>query len=132
MPYEEALQFRHRNAIPADVSCLQTARVHYNMTGTSIVNEWNLICENSVWRTYVQVAVSFGKFVGASLFGIVSDRFGRKNSFTLGAISYTLGSLLTAFSPWYWPFVVGRVLLGAASSGLFYPALTICMYTFRR
>lgn len=74
------------------------------------------------------MAVSFGKFVGASVFGILSDKYGRKNSFTLGAVFYTVGSLLTSFSPWYWPFLVGRMMIGSASSGLFYPALTICTF----
>lgn len=129
LPYDEALHFRQTNNLPADVSCLTAADIAFDTSaGTSIVNEWNLICENSVWRTTVQVAVSFGKFVGASTFGILSDRFGRKTSFTLGALFYILGSLLTAFSPWYWPFVIGRVLLGAASSGIFYPALTMRKY----
>lgn len=88
--------------------------------------KWDLICENEFWRTSTQVAVSFGKFVGASAFGVFSDKFGRKNAFTLGATFYTIGSLLDSFSPWYWPFFIGRMMLGSASSGLFYPALTIC------
>lgn len=36
--------------------------------------QWNLVCENDLERTAVQVALSFGKFVGAFLFGIVSDK----------------------------------------------------------
>lgn len=127
MQFDEAAASVHAKPRPAEVSCFRKegARMRYTIDGSSIVPDWDLVCENSVWRTTVQVAVSFGKFVGASFFGILSDKYGRKNSFTLGAVFFIVGSLLTSFSPWYWPFLVGRVLLGAASSGLFYPALTI-------
>lgn len=127
MSFDEAFSSVHSKPRPDKVSCFSKdgARMRYTIDGSSIVPDWDLVCENSVWRTTVQVAVSFGKFVGASSFGILSDKYGRKTSFTLGVTCYTLGSLLTSFSPWYWPFLVGRVLLGVASSGIFYPALTI-------
>lgn len=127
MSFEQAIASVRSKPRPAEVSCFSQngAQMRYVIDGSSIVPEWDLVCENSVWRTTVQVAVSFGKFVGASLFGILSDKFGRKNSFSLGVLCYTLGSLLTSFSMWYWPFLIGRVLLGAASSGIYYPALTI-------
>lgn len=86
------------------------------------------MCENNVQRTLVQVAVSAGKCVGASTVGILSDKFGRRNSFAGGAIIYTIGSLLTTYSPWYWPFLIGRFFLGSAASGLFYPALIMSTY----
>lgn len=53
------------------------------------------------------------------------DRFGRKASFTLGAAFFIVGSFFCTFSPWYSLFLAGRFALGAASSGLFYPAFTM-------
>lgn len=85
--------------------------------------QWDLVCENNVWRTLVQVAVSAGKCIGASTAGIVSDKFGRRNAFAGGAVLYTAASILTTFSPWYWPFLIGRFFLGSSASGLFYPAI---------
>lgn len=90
--------------------------------------QWDLVCENSFWRTTVATAVSVGKFIGATSFGIMSDKYGRKTSFILGSIFYISGSVLTTFSPWYWLFLIGRVLLGSSSSGLFYPAFSLCKY----
>lgn len=84
------------------------------------------MCENSFWRTAVAVAVSLGKFIGATAFGVLSDKYGRKKCFIIGSLFYVTGSVLTSFSPWYWIFLIGRVLLGSSSSGLFYPAFSLC------
>lgn len=86
------------------------------------------MCENNVFRTLVQVAVSAGKCIGASVVGILSDKFGRRNSFASGAVIYVTASILTTFSPWYWPFLIGRFFLGSAASGLFYPALIMSTF----
>lgn len=48
---------------------------HYEQAeGVSFVPEWNLVCERTAMRSNVQVALSIGKFVGASTFGIISDK----------------------------------------------------------
>ncbi|MCF8567883.1 MFS transporter [Alicyclobacillus tolerans] len=54
----------------------------------------------------------FGYIFGALILSMISDRFGRRLSLTVGVVLYTLGSLATAFSPsvgWLvgWRFVVG-------------------------
>lgn len=90
--------------------------------------QWDLVCENSVWRTAVQVALSVGKFLGATTFGIISDKYGRRTSCTIGAALHILGGVLTTFSPWYWFFLLGRFALGASSSGLFYAGFALCMH----
>lgn len=81
------------------------------------------MCENSIWRTSVQTAVSLGKCVGALSVGILSDKFGRKKLFGSGTMLYTASSILVGFAPWYWTFLIGRTALGLASSALFYPSL---------
>lgn len=48
---------------------------HYEQEkDVSFVPEWNLVCERMALRSNVQVALSIGKFVGASTFGIISDK----------------------------------------------------------
>lgn len=48
---------------------------HYNQTdGYSFIPEWGLVCDRLARRSNVQVALSIGKFFGASAFGIISDK----------------------------------------------------------
>lgn len=130
MDFERAIEYTRSLPQPqARRSCFgeangdSTAKMRYVLQGTSIVAEWDLVCENSAWRTVVQMIISLGKCLGAVSVGIASDRYGRRKLFAYGAILFTIASLLTTFSPWYWLFLIGRFGLGKSSSGLFYPAV---------
>lgn len=128
MNYQDALAYVGGEPQPGEVSCLGTAgfEMHYEQeAGASIVPEWDLICERTALRSTVQVALSLGKFVGASTFGILSDKYGRKSSFTVAALLYVVASLLTTFSPVYFLLLLGRIGLGASASGVFYPAFAL-------
>jgi hypothetical protein len=49
--------------------------MHYEQgKDESFVPEWNLVCERTAYRSNIQVALSIGKFIGASTFGIISDK----------------------------------------------------------
>ncbi|CRK89407.1 CLUMA_CG003157, isoform A [Clunio marinus] len=91
----------------------------------SFVPEWNLVCERTALRSNVQVALSIGKFVGASTFGIISDKYGRKMAFNVAATLYILSGLLTTFSPTYIFLIIGRIGLGFCGSGVFYSLFTL-------
>ncbi|KAH8306428.1 hypothetical protein KR018_011161 [Drosophila ironensis] len=128
MSYEAALNYtNHLEEIskPAEVSCKAKGQYEYANPETTFVSDWDLTCERSIQRTSAQVSISLGKFSGSFSFGILADKFGRKTSFTLGAAFFILGSFFCTFSPWYSLFLAGRFALGAASSGLFYPAFTM-------
>ncbi|XP_031618292.1 organic cation transporter protein isoform X1 [Contarinia nasturtii] len=128
MSYDDAVSYTQSHPKPDAISCLDKPNNGYYYVqepGSSIVLEWDLICEKSFWRTTVATAVSVGKFLGATTFGILSDKYGRRTCFIIGSIFYITGSVLTTFSPWYWLFLIGRVLLGSSSSGLFYPAFSL-------
>ncbi|XP_065072547.1 organic cation transporter protein [Ochlerotatus camptorhynchus] len=128
MDYQDALAYVGGKPQPGEVSCLGTAgfQMHYQQEpGASIVPEWDLICERTALRSTVQVALSVGKFFGASTFGILSDKYGRKSSFTIAALLYVVASLLTTFSPVYILLLLGRIGLGASASGVFYPAFAM-------
>lgn len=131
MPYEDALNYTRYSEQPEEISCSAMNGRVYNYEqeqGTSIVPEWELVCENNFWRTTVQVALSIGKFSGAFIFGILSDKYGRRTCFIIAALLYIISGFLTTFSPWYIVFVLGRIGLGAAGTGVFYATYTLCKY----
>ncbi|XP_058450230.1 organic cation transporter protein [Malaya genurostris] len=128
MNYRNALDYIAERPRPEQVPCLGTPgfEMYYEQKpGASIVPEWDLICERTALRSTVQVALSVGKFFGASTFGVLSDKYGRKSSFAIAAILYVVASLLTTFSPYYILLLLGRVGLGASASGVFYPAFAL-------
>lgn len=131
MSFERAVEYAGALAEPpARRSCLRSpdTQMRYQLEGSSIVPDWELVCENSVWRTVVQMILSLGKCLGASSVGIASDRFGRRKLFAYGAVLFTVASLVATFSPWYWLFLIGRFCLGSSASGLFYPALIMSRF----
>uniref|UniRef100_A0A182JN64 Major facilitator superfamily (MFS) profile domain-containing protein n=1 Tax=Anopheles atroparvus TaxID=41427 RepID=A0A182JN64_ANOAO len=129
--YRDALSYTQSHPRPAELDCLSTASgngwlMHYDQPeGVSIVPEWDLLCERTALRSTVQVALSIGKFVGASSFGVISDKYGRKTSFSIAATLYIVAGLLTTFSPVYVLLLLGRIGLGASASGVFYPAFAL-------
>ncbi|XP_036673347.3 organic cation transporter protein [Drosophila suzukii] len=128
MSYEAALNYTtHLNEIslPVEVSCKVKGRHEFANPESTFVSDWDLTCDRSIQRTSAQVSLSLGKFCGSFSFGILADKFGRKTSFTLGAVFFVVGSFFCTFSPWYSIFLAGRFALGAASSGIFYPAFTM-------
>lgn len=81
MSYEQALTFYKDKPKPELISCLdmmetdQNYYFHYEQAErVSIIPEWNLVCERNALKSNVQVALSIGKFIGASVFGILSDK----------------------------------------------------------
>jgi SHS family lactate transporter-like MFS transporter len=55
--------------------------------------------------------------VGALLFGILADRYGRRTPLMIDIICYSILELLTAFSPNYFVFFLLRGLFGIAMGG---------------
>ncbi|XP_017047168.1 organic cation transporter protein [Drosophila ficusphila] len=128
MSFESALNhttFLSQISPPTEVSCKVKGQHEFAHPESTFVSDWDLTCDRSIQRTSAQVSISLGKFCGSFSFGILADKFGRKSSFTLGAVFFIVGSFFCTFSPWYTLFLAGRFALGAASSGLFYPAFTM-------
>ncbi|XP_037945811.1 organic cation transporter protein [Teleopsis dalmanni] len=111
---------------PKEIECNKKGGfIEFDEPDGTFVAEWELVCDRSIQRTSAQMFVSLGKFFGSFTFGILADKFGRKTSFSLGALVYVVSSFICTFTPWYNLFLVGRFGLGAASSGLFYAAFTM-------
>lgn len=82
MSFDDAKLFLKDKPKPSTKSCFDMREIeskyafHYEQEKDfSFVPEWNLVCERTAMKSNVQVALSIGKFIGASTFGIVSDKF---------------------------------------------------------
>src|SRR5450755_5135509 len=55
--------------------------------------------------------------VGALVFGLMADRFGRRLPLMLNVIFYAIISVLCGLAPSYWTFLVLRMLFGIGMGG---------------
>ncbi|UJR15653.1 hypothetical protein I4U23_002589 [Adineta vaga] len=72
--------------------------------------------------TQIQIAslttgVFAGMMIGAFIFGIMADKYGRRRVIFLSAVLNTIFGMLTALAPNYYWILVARVLVGFALSG---------------
>ncbi|ESO84002.1 hypothetical protein LOTGIDRAFT_108526 [Lottia gigantea] len=85
----------------------------------TFVSEFNLVCDDTIYRSHANMLFMFGKMLGSLVFGIIADLFGRKKSFIISVLIDLFCSMTIAFSPSVWVFFILRMLVGAANSGIF-------------
>ncbi|XP_065836694.1 synaptic vesicle 2-related protein-like isoform X2 [Oscarella lobularis] len=70
------------------------------------------------WGESVLTLVMFvGMFFGATFWGVIADKFGRKKALLIVSICVSLSSLISAFSPNYIFLVIIRGILGFSIAG---------------
>ncbi|XP_029643940.1 organic cation transporter protein-like [Octopus sinensis] len=100
-------------------------RKFYTEDLSSIVSEFELVCDKE-WLKNIAVSANFaGIFVGNLVFGILSDRFGRYKTYCIGEIIYMCCSLTKINAPNYIVFVVMYFLEGFGSAGTYIILYTI-------
>uniref|UniRef100_A0A8D0E6A7 Major facilitator superfamily (MFS) profile domain-containing protein n=1 Tax=Salvator merianae TaxID=96440 RepID=A0A8D0E6A7_SALMN len=85
---------------------------------STIVTEWDLVCE---FRTLQQMAQSIymaGVLVGAVAFGSLSDKFGRKALLIWSCLQMAVSGSCAAFAPSFTAYCIFRFLSGMALSGV--------------
>ncbi|XP_041985089.1 carcinine transporter [Aricia agestis] len=92
--------------------CLDGYEYDTSEVKSSIVIDFNLVCEYDVYPTLGLVALNVGGPVGVYSFGLLNDRIGRKKSFFACLSTLLLGSMMTAYAHEYWFWVLARVIVG--------------------
>uniref|UniRef100_A0A8C3LJA9 Solute carrier family 22 member 2 n=1 Tax=Chrysolophus pictus TaxID=9089 RepID=A0A8C3LJA9_CHRPC len=89
----------------------------YDYPGTSIVTEFNLVCEDSWKLDLFQSSVNVGFFIGSMIIGYIADRFGRKLCLLITVLINSVSGVLVAFAPSYMWTVIFRLIQGLVSKG---------------
>ncbi|KAK1418348.1 hypothetical protein QVD17_27491 [Tagetes erecta] len=77
--------------------------------GPAIQPEWRL---SSNEESFISTVTFAGMLVGAYIWGVVSDRYGRKKGFLGASIITTIAGLLSAFAPNYASLLILRSFIG--------------------
>ncbi|NWX49399.1 S22A2 protein, partial [Steatornis caripensis] len=89
----------------------------YDYLGTSLVTEFNLVCEDSCKLDLFQSCVNAGFFVGSMSIGYIGDRFGRKLCLLVTVLVNAVSGVLMAFAPSYSWTVIFHLMQGLVSKG---------------
>ncbi|XP_029041767.1 organic cation transporter protein [Osmia bicornis bicornis] len=121
--FHEALEYKISHTIPETASC-ETRTFAKDTDRTSIVEDWDLVCDKSAARSSTHMALSLGKLLGSAFFGIFADKYGRKISYVIGIIFLIVSGPLGAVVPWYWGFMISRLFNGVSHAAIQYSSFT--------
>ncbi|XP_056636575.1 organic cation transporter protein-like [Diorhabda sublineata] len=92
----------------------------YETTEYSILHEYNLQCEENLWKlSMVGTVNNIGQFVGLFIGGFISDRYGRKFLLVWGMLLCAVFGLSRTFMPTYELFLLFEFLDAAFSAGTY-------------
>ncbi|XP_039621886.1 organic cation transporter protein-like isoform X2 [Polypterus senegalus] len=86
---------------------------------STTVTEWDIVCDRHWLRQLDTTFYMAGAIIGSSGMGWLADIFGRKNILLCNLFLMILCSLLAAFSPAFWFFLIMRFLIGIFCPGVY-------------
>ncbi|XP_022122090.2 organic cation transporter protein [Pieris rapae] len=93
----------------------------------TIIMEWDLICEKKWLSSFTQTLFQLGTLIGSVVFGMASDRYGRKNPLLAAVVLQLVMGLVASFLPEFWSFTFVRFLVGASVGGTMVTSFVIIM-----
>ncbi|XP_062368101.1 solute carrier family 22 member 6-like isoform X2 [Cinclus cinclus] len=93
----------------------------------TIVTEWDLVCDSKKLRQVAQSIYMAGILLGSSLFGVLSDKFGRRALLTWCYLQLGAMGVGTAAAPSLLIYCVCRFLTGLAMAGVSLNSASLCM-----
>ncbi|XP_012884423.1 PREDICTED: solute carrier family 22 member 24-like [Dipodomys ordii] len=92
---------------------------------STIVTEWDLVCEYQSSKSIVQVAFMIGSLLGGLIFGHLSDRFGRKTIFQWCLLQMAICDICVVFAPTFFVYCSLRFLAGLFTWTVFSNSFTL-------
>ncbi|XP_076333393.1 carcinine transporter-like isoform X2 [Tachypleus tridentatus] len=91
---------------------------------STIVTEWDLVCDVDILPTIGFSIFFLGAFIGAFFFASVIDRYGRRTTCLLTLFVRLIASIITSMSPNFPVWVIGRFTIGLCGTAA-YPSLFV-------
>ncbi|EDV98284.1 organic cation transporter protein [Drosophila grimshawi] len=111
---------------PCSDDCHETEFDHSTFQST-IITEWNLTCKNATLASLSQSIVMLGVMFGSMIFGMLSDRFGRRPSFLGCCFMQLICGLIVCVSPYFWFYCLFRFLTAFATGGTMTTSFVLIM-----
>ncbi|EDM12548.1 gene model 963, (NCBI) (predicted) [Rattus norvegicus] len=92
---------------------------------STIVMEWDLVCEARTLRDLAQSIYMSGVLVGAALFGSLADRLGRKAPLVWSYLQLAVSGAVTAYVGSFSAYCIFRFLMGMTFSGIILNSLSL-------
>ena len=97
------------------------------MSPESVVSQFSLVCGNDWYRSVSSSVYMASKMGSSILWGLASDKYGRKRSILLCSVLLTLTGVASSFSPNMITFIVLRGTVAFCATGLFLCGFVYCM-----
>ncbi|XP_036920940.1 LOW QUALITY PROTEIN: solute carrier family 22 member 16 [Sturnira hondurensis] len=105
------------NGIKSSFPCLDGYMYDTSKWDSTVVTQWDLVCNREWFARLIQPTFMFGVLLGALIFGYLSDRVGRRVVLWTTSIGMCVFGVATAFMVDYYSFMLARFLLAIVSSG---------------
>ncbi|CAK6968188.1 organic cation transporter protein [Scomber scombrus] len=92
---------------------------------STIVTEWDLVCENANLNNLGSSIYMFGLLVGAVVFGSLADKYGRRIIILISLTIQTVFGVGTAFAPNFYIYIALRFMVGTSISGVIMNAFVL-------
>lgn len=93
----------------------------------SAVTDFDMVCSKSFLRASADSLFMLGVLLGSIIFGHLSDKLGRKPVFFFSLVLQVIFGILAGIAPEYISYTIGRMVVGATTSGVFLVAYVISM-----
>ncbi|XP_018320845.1 solute carrier family 22 member 3-like isoform X2 [Agrilus planipennis] len=94
---------------------------------STIIMEWNLVCQSARLVEVTQITFMFGVLLGSVIFGVAADRYGRKSSLIVAIILQAVCGIISSLVSSFWIFVFVRFFLALGNGGTLISSFVMCM-----
>jgi len=94
---------------------------------SSVATDNDLVCGKLKWIPTIDSFMMIGLLVGSFVFGVMSDKIGRRHTLLISVLCCAVGNLLGSLMPNHWSYAITRVLASAGGEGAFVLAFTMSL-----